>query len=246
MKEGEDGTLFVSYNTGPHVGTWRYDYGTNQWTGLAGWTASVLGASHDDNTVFATFSGQGTWEYDGSWHQLASHDAYNLAGVTDGDVYAVFGGDKTGTWRANNGSWQKLTAAVPVAMDATYPGVMFASYSDGTYQYDGFGWTKETNIVATQIAAANDSEFYMTAAGTDAGTYEVKADTYFWSPFYNPDTWGDVSQMTPEVASHLSHYGSTSIGAYSSGTWTYDYNNSDWHQPENYYGPVTDYAYMFG
>jgi hypothetical protein len=45
MKEGRDGTLFVSYNSGPRLGTWRYDYGSINWTLMTGATASVLSAS---------------------------------------------------------------------------------------------------------------------------------------------------------------------------------------------------------
>ena len=62
MKEGTDGTLFASYTSGPHQGTQRYDYSTNQWTQLTGAVASVLSASQTDNTLFASFSGHGTWE----------------------------------------------------------------------------------------------------------------------------------------------------------------------------------------
>ena len=45
MKEGRDGTLFVSYKSGPRLGTWRYDYGSINWTLMTGATASVLSAS---------------------------------------------------------------------------------------------------------------------------------------------------------------------------------------------------------
>jgi hypothetical protein len=178
MKEGRDGTLFASYNSGPHLGTWRYDYGSNNWTLMTSWTASVLSASQSDNTLFASFSGQGTWEFNGSWHQLASHDAFNLAAVQNGEVYAVFGGDKAGTWHADNGGWHQLTTASPVAMDASPDGALYVSYSDGTYEYDG-GWTKITPDVATQIAAINNQNFVGSFVD---GTFEYFPSTSFLFP----------------------------------------------------------------
>src|SRR5262249_51012785 len=47
MKEGADGTLFVSYKGGttPGPGTFRYDFGSNTWTELTGLTTHTLSAS---------------------------------------------------------------------------------------------------------------------------------------------------------------------------------------------------------
>jgi hypothetical protein len=227
MKEGTDGTLFASYTSGPHQGTQRYDYSTNQWTQLTGAVASVLSASQSDDTLFATFSGQGTWEEsNGLWHQLASHDATMLAAVSDGNVYAVFSGDKTGTW-SSNGGWHQLNTFVPIAMDASPDGALYASYfgfygyPEGTWQYAGYstlfwtGWSRETGDVATQIAAVSSTDFYMTSAD---GTFEVSAGTYFYSPFAPQDLFGFAVELTPDVATHLGHSGSTMIGSFNDST----------------------------
>jgi hypothetical protein len=255
MHEGEAGTLFVSYNNGPYLGTWRYDYGPNTWTELTGAVASVLSASQVDNTMFGTFSGQGTWELDASWHQLASHDATMLAGVSDGNVYAVFTGDKTGTWHAVNNGWNQLTAAVPTVMDASSDGAMYASYSDGTWEYFGSsnvffsGWERQCAGVATQIAAISNSEFFMTlAVGEtasespvgqvwDPGTYEVIGGT-FSGVFPFPE--GFRQELSSDVATHLGHSGRTMIGSFSGGTWTYDFDTGNGTQID------WDHAYMFG
>jgi hypothetical protein len=222
MHEGADGTLFASYNNGPFLGTWRYDFGPNQWTEVTGAVASTLSASSKDNTLFASFSGQGTWEFNGSWHQLASHDATMLAAVSNNDVYAVFSGDKTGTWQANNNGWNKLTSAVPVAMDASPGGALYVSYGDGTYEYNG-GWTQLDDRVATQIAALSITDsfvnqgktaFFATFPGTDS--FGEQPGT--WEFFEN----GVGTLRFSEVASHLGHGGSTLIGAFGDGTWTFD------------------------
>jgi hypothetical protein len=237
MKEGTDGTLFASYNNGPYQGTWRYDYGSNTWSELTSWTASVLSASGRDNTFFGTFSGNGTWEFNGSWHQLASHDATMLAAVANDDVYAVFTGDKTGTWHSKGG-WNEITSAVPTVMDASRDGAMYASYSDGTWEYDG-GWAKQTDHVAIAIAAISNNEFW--------GSFSSQSfsGTYFYFE-------GSVAYGTLNVASHLGHSPSTTsgegdvtiVGSWSDGTWTYAEFGTPatvgWHHID------TDHAYMFG
>ena len=228
MKEGTDGTLFASYNNGPYQGTWRYDYGPNTWTQEAGAVANVLSASQTDNTLFASFSGQGVWEFNGIWHQLASHDATMLAGVSNNNVYAVFSGDKTGTW-SSNGGWHQLNTFVPIAMDASPDGALYASYygyPDGTWQYAGYstlfwdGWTRETADVATQIAAVSSTYFYMSSAD---GTFSVDAGTYFYQFLGPPDTFGYESFLTLDVATQLGHSGYTMIGSFlDSTTRTFD------------------------
>jgi hypothetical protein len=230
MKEGTDGTLFASYNSGPRLGTWRYDYGSNNWTGITGAVASVLSASQSDNTLFASFSGGGTWEFNGIWHQLASHDATMLAAVSNNDVYASLTGTRTGTWHYNNG-WNQLTTAVPIAMDASPDGAMYASYSDGTYNYQGWsdlfdsGWTKVTSKVATQIAAINDLSF--------VGSFVDGTDEY---------TGGFCYTVTTDVYTHLGHSGSTIIGSDGSGTFTYQglsgnpVQQIDWFNPAIQFG----------
>jgi hypothetical protein len=251
MKEGTDGTLFASYTYGPHVGTFRYDYGSNTWTELTGAVASVLSASQSDNTMFATFYGQGTWEeFNGVWQKLASHDATMLAAVSDGNVYAVFTGDKTGTWHADNSGWHQLNTFVPIAMDASPDGVLYASYygyPDGTWQYAGYstlfwdGWTRETADVATQIAAVSSTYFYMTSAD---GTFSVHADTYFYQFLGPPDTFGYESFLTLDVATQLGHSGYTMIGSFlDSTTRTFDGNSNastlttiDWGNPAIQFG----------
>jgi hypothetical protein len=155
-----------------------------------------------------------------------------LAAVSDNNVYAVFGGDKTGTWHANGG-WNQLTSAVPVAMDASPDGTMYASYSDGTYEYAGWsnlffsGWTKITSQVATQIAALNNLDF--------VGSFADGTDEY--------DNLGNHFTFTPDAASHLGHSGSTIIAALTSGTWTIPDADSIgiMHQIDD-----TESAYMFG
>jgi hypothetical protein len=260
MKEGEAGTLFVSYNNGPFEGTWRYDYGPNTWTELTGAVASVLSASQTDNTMFATFPGQGTWELDASWHQMASHDATMLAGVADGDVYAVFTGDKSGTWHSKGG-WNEITSAVPTVMDASTDGAMYASYSDGTWEYFGSsnvffnGWERQCATAATQIAAISNSEFFMSLAVEetpsespvgqewDPGTYEVFGGT-FSGVFPFPE--GFRFMQTSDVPTHMSHSGNTMIGSFSNGTSTEEFDNGNLSHIDNGDGPVDDFAFMFG
>jgi hypothetical protein len=242
MKEGADGTLFVSYNGGstPGPGTFRYDYGSNTWTELTGLTTNTLSASRD-NTFFAGFYGYGTYEFDGSWHQLASHVALQLAAVSHGDVYAVFGGDKTGTWQDVGNRWNQIDENTPIAMDASSDGDLYASFyfgngwEDGTWRWDpnqngifGGGWEHETTNIASQIVALSNTEFIITL--TSVGTVEYRSDT----------GGGNVVSNTiaNEAAGNMGHSGSTVIMSFNSGTWTYSDSNGwlqiDW-----------DHAYQF-
>src|SRR6516162_9729101 len=104
-----------------------------------------------DGTLFASYNGQGTWRYDygiNSWTPLTSWTASVLsASQSDNALYLSFSGDKTGTWEAHGG-WYQLTSAVPLAMDATPGGTLYASFSygdpasGGTWSYNpGNFWT---------------------------------------------------------------------------------------------------------
>jgi hypothetical protein len=204
MSEGSNGTLFASY---PGVGTYRYNYGSNSWTRLTTDTTSILSAA-TDNTFFASYS-NGTWEYNGSWYQLTTAPAYSLAAVSNHDVYASYA---NGTWQANHGVWTHITPAIPYAMSASPGGALFGSYRDGIWEYNG-SWQQLGTSAATQIAAVSNSEFYATY--THYGTYEFDA--------------GAFTQLTPVFASQLGTEGSTMIGSYESGTYTYD-GNGHWSQ----------------
>jgi hypothetical protein len=196
----------------------RYDYGPNRWTGLTSWTSTVMSAS-PGNALYATLNGHGTWELsNGSWQQLASHDAYNLAAVDSGMAYASFGGNRTGTWEwingNPNGGWNQITAAVPIAMDASTGGTLYASYSgDGTYSYSDYeGWVQITSDVANAITVVSDDEMIGSFAD---GTYECNQINQNY-------------KITSEVATQLGHSGSTVIGSWSSGIYTYEYYTTDW------------------
>jgi hypothetical protein len=212
MHEGADGTLFVSYNSGPYQGTLRYDYGPNRWTGLTGWTSTVMSAS-PDNTLVVTLNGHGTWQFDGHWTQLASHDALNLAASHDDYGYASFGGTRYGTWEYSPGGWDQIDGAPALTMDATPGDTLYASYSnDGTWSYTlDAGWNQITSDTANAIAAISDYEMIGSFAD---GTYDY---------IYEYGT-----EITSEVATQLGHSGSTVIGSWSSGTYTYDVYTKNW------------------
>jgi hypothetical protein len=207
MSEGSNGTLFVSYASG----TYRYDYSSNHWTQLTSDPANALSAA-SDNTLFASFNNLGTYEYNGSWHGLTSQAAANLAAVSNNDVYVSFSsGSDSGTWQYHSG-WTQITPAIPYAMSASPGGALFASYRDGIWEYNG-SWQQLGTSAATQIAAVSNSEFYATY--THYGTYAFDA--------------GAFTQLTPLFASQLGTDGSTMIGSYESGTYTYD-GNGHWSQ----------------
>jgi hypothetical protein len=155
-----------------------------------------------DNSLYASFSGLGTWELNGgSMKELASHDAYNLAAVNSSWVYASFGGTRYGTWSDEGGSWTQIASHIPVAMDAIPDGTMYASFSGlGTYEDNGH-WTKITPDVANAIAAISDQE--MIASFADQGTVD-------YTDFSSQYPWVG-SQLQPEVANALGHSGSTVI-----------------------------------
>jgi hypothetical protein len=176
--------------------------------------------------LFASFSRAGTWEFNGIWHQLASHDATMLAGVSNNNVYAVFSGDKTGTW-SSTGGWHQISTGIPIAMDASIYGAMYAGYGDGTYEYNG-GWTKFTDEIATQIAAIDNVHFVDSFA---SGTAEF--DSFGDFPFPG-ENW---LRIDPNPASHLGHSGSTLILSVGNGTFEDDPTSGnperqiDWFDP---------------
>jgi hypothetical protein len=158
---------------------------------------------------------------------LASHDALQLAAVNKNWVFASFGGDKYGTW-SSRGGWDQISPNVPVAMDATPGGTLYASFayadpaSSGTYSYNpgnfwvGYNyWMKVTPYVATSIAAVSDTEMI-------GSFYDGTWDYQNW--------WNSQgSQITTEVATQLGHSGSTVIGSWDpSGTFTYDPSTYYW------------------
>jgi hypothetical protein len=224
MKEGADGTLFFSDSTG----TYRYDYGTNHRTLLTSWSANTLSASQDNTLFVSFFNGTGTWEFNGSWHNLTSLAAIKLSAVSNEDVYMTFTGDSTnpngGAWRYNHGGWNKLSTRTPYVMDATSDGVLFASYSDGTYEYNG-GWTKLNSDVDTQITAVSDTEFVATMP-TGTGSYDTEE--------YRLATWWGYPAISwavsSEAAHELGHSGSTVIMSLDSGTYIYDVDNQSMQQ----------------
>jgi hypothetical protein len=164
MAEGADGTLFATFPYGG--GTWRYDYGSNQWTELTNQTAVALSAA-TDNTFFGSFT-SGTYEYNGSWYRLTTDIASQLAAVSNHNVYLSLG---SGTWQADHGSWTQLTSAIPIAMAASPDGTLFASYDGyGTFEWtaDG-GWVQRAMNAATQLDAVSNQMFY---AELNNGLYE--------------------------------------------------------------------------
>src|SRR6516164_4749518 len=93
-------------------------------------------------------------------------------------------------------------------MDEGAHGTLFASYTDGTWEYDSGGWHKMTSAIASRLAAVTDNYFY---SSFSAGTYK-----------YN----GGWSQITTAVAGVMdASSGGTLYASYSTGTWRY---NGSW------------------
>jgi hypothetical protein len=143
-------------------------------------------------------------------------------------VYLTFTGNSSdpngGAWRYDNGNWYKLSTRTPYTMDALSDGVLFASYSDGTYEDNG-GWTKLMSDVCIHIAAVSDTEFVATMPN-GAGSY----DTEEWQA----GTWNGYPAFTwvvsSEAATELGHTGSTVIRSLQSGTYIYDVDNGSMQQ----------------
>src|SRR5262249_16869968 len=134
MHEGASGTLFESQSNG----TWRYDYfannGLGQWTQLTVWPASTLSAAQDNTFVGSYSTGLvGTDELDKTgWHKLTPLVAKNLAVASDNHVY----GGYTNATCYYDGVWHEIASAAPNAMDASPGGALFASYANGTWEYN--------------------------------------------------------------------------------------------------------------
>lgn len=220
MDEGQDGVLYASYGDG----TYRYNYDTNHWYKLTSSTTTVLSAPDVGNCLFASFD-SGTFRWKGSaWLKTADAEARLLAAVDDKEYYGAFG-DGTYRWDANQGHqlWTKITSAYAYAMDASSGGALFASYGNGTFEFEN-GWQHMTSQVASTIEAVSDNLVYFAAAG---GTYAGGAG-------------GAAGLLSYTRASALAYDADLGlIGSFYgwSGTWVYDGNEAngwlDWDLFEN-------------
>jgi hypothetical protein len=198
MTEGSSGTLFMGLSDG----VYEWTYGNKHLTKLSNFTASVMSASRD-NTLFATLNGRGTWEWNGSWHPINFFDAYELAAVSDGRVFA---GYHDGLWAYNQNTWTPVTPHKPVAMSATSDATLFVSFNDLggiTYKFNG-SWQEITGRTAQAIDAVSDSSFFCTFANGGTFLYQNGLHT-----------------ISSEVSPHIGNDGSTFIGDFGSGTSIY-------------------------
>ena len=73
--------------------------------------------------------------------------ASDIAAVNSRQFYATY---SSGTWRADDDSWTKLSSAKATNMGADTTSFV-GTFSDGTWQYKG-GWVKISGAQASLIA----------------------------------------------------------------------------------------------
>jgi hypothetical protein len=222
MSEGADGTLFAAYANG----IYRYDYGSNTWTGVDTGPAIALSAARD-NSVFASFTNgplYGTYEIDGSFngivHQLTTNVAPKLAAVSHDHVYlSLNDGWNDGTYEYNQGTVSQISLFEPTAMAASPDGTLFASYGGsvtGTWEYNDLNsWTKLYSEPATNLVAISYGDYVGTFSD---GTYE-------WN-----GAWHLISVLEADnLGAAFNSSGVTLIGSFAStcgATWVYQ--NGHW------------------
>jgi hypothetical protein len=136
---------------------------TNQgWQLITAAVPSVMAATQD-GALYASYNGSGTWEYgdNESWSRLTTAVATQLTAVTGNQIptalgfqlYATFA---NGTFGYNaglySGGWRQLTGNVAsqIGIDADYD-TLIASFSYGTYTFDGTGWHLITTAQAILV-----------------------------------------------------------------------------------------------
>jgi hypothetical protein len=167
-------------------------------------------------TVFGSYP-DGTWAYNDAagWRHLTTAIPMAMHEGPDGTLYASYNsGSFTGTFRYDYGPnrWTELTSATTSTLTASMSFVdanaFFATYSNGTWEFDG-SWHLLTSAHASQLAAVSADDVYMSFnEGANNGTWHYDGG------------WDKITAAIPTVMD------ATRDGAlyasYSDGTWEYD------------------------
>lgn len=218
MDEGANGTMFASYSDG----LYKYVWGSG-WTKMNTPTATVLDAGND-NTLVAVFQGQGTWEYDGSWDQIYTAHATDVAVVSNNHCYLEFG---DGLWEWHNNNWLQRSTGQVAVMDAAADGTLFASLTAGvTYRFaDGGGATWLANTIASSIAAVNFSNAYIS----------YYTGTFSWNNVQGFDLITTTSTTQLHYEAGYGNVGGVGglVGVYNTGTFIYAPSSDDLYKLTN-------------
>jgi hypothetical protein len=221
-------------------------------------TRPALEALEDRTTpshLAAEFPGHGVWLYNsasgGSWQQLTTNNATQMAADSGGEVVAEFSGQ--GVWLYRNGGWQKLTAnnASALGIAANYlsyvPGLgtvqstnVVAEFpSQGLWRYSitvaseyptatGGGWTQLTANNASLVAVHPDG--YVAADFPGSGVW------YYYDGPYGASGWQQLTGADavslalngsdPGYASFKSSYVVASFAGY--GVWYWSAEGAGW------------------
>jgi len=168
--------------------------------------------------VFASYAGDGTWAYKpdtGHWRKISDYNPVAMDESSDGQLFASYQGNAglAGTWLYNyaSNSWSKIQTSVANVLSAPdQAGVVFGSFSTGTFRFKGNVWTEMDDAQATKLAAVDDNHFYGVYA---TGTWEWEG--------------GDWDKLLSDKAIAIDAVADgTLFASFTDGTWTYD--DGDW------------------
>jgi len=172
--------------------------------------------------VFNNGSMNGTYyhtsnDYAGTsnWQQISSARATKIVaggnGVEGVMLYAAF---NTGTFQysVNNGSWTRLTTAIPSLLACDGNGDVFAEFANGVFEDSrNGGWKQLTSSIASALTAGGDGRLY---GSFTSGTWEWQSGT--WTKL----TTATTNTLSAGATDTLYASYGNGIWQWQNGTWT--------------------------
>jgi hypothetical protein len=170
--------------TGDALASGAYSYsvssnlnaGTGRNSSMAEGLFTYTGAS--TTALYASFTGQGLWKYDGSWTQVNTVVPASML-VSGTTLYMSFTGQ--GLWKYD-GSWTRLNTVVPASMLVSGT-TLYASFTgQGLWKYDG-SWTQVNTVVPASMLVSGTT-LYMSFTGQGLWKYD--------------GSWTQINTVVPE------------------------------------------------
>jgi hypothetical protein len=160
-----------------------------------------------NSSLYATFTGNGTYKYDGtSWNQITAYNPEHMV-VSGSTLYGSF---VNGIWKYDGSTWIQTNSTVPINMLVSGATLYTSLAGDGLWKDDGTSWNQITTYNPENMAISGSTLYGSFVNG-------------IWK--YDGSTWIQTTHYTPQL---MAASGSILYGAYTNGIWKYD--GTSWSQ----------------
>jgi len=204
----------------PSVGFATDNYGTYAYNSSTGSYKSITTlrpvdfSEGQDGTLFASFSGSGTWRYtysNNQWTKLTGAVAPDLDATDGGTLYATLG---DGTYRySTSGAWTKLTSSRATELAGVNGTTFYATFGAGVYRYAN-GTFRQLASAGTEVLSTDNNGQLVASFGSG---------TWTWN--------GAWKRITTAVATDVAGpTGGVIYAGFSNGTYRYNVASGAWTQ----------------